>query len=144
MAVETFCLRLSGKKSAERLAAAARDRFGGPLDILVANAGIEGPRGPTGGAEESDYLALFDVNLHSAYWLAAAVAPGMREAGGGAIVLMASLAAMRGNHAIGPYAMSKAALAQMARNLAVEFGPHAIRANAVDPGRSKRRFRALS
>ena len=134
LAVETLCLRLSGKDSAERLARTASARLGGPVDVLVCNAGIEGPVGPTGSAQETDYLRVFDVNLHSAYWLASAIAPGMREAGGGAIVLMASLSAMRGARMIGPYAMSKAALAQAARNLAVEFGPHNIRANAVAPG----------
>jgi NAD(P)-dependent dehydrogenase (short-subunit alcohol dehydrogenase family) len=134
LSVETLCLRLSGKESADRLAEAAYARLGGAVDILVSNAGIEGPVGATGVAQETDYLRVFDVNLHSAYWLASAIAPGMREAGGGAIVLMASLSAMRGNRMIGPYAMSKAALAQMARNLAVELGPHNIRANAIAPG----------
>jgi NAD(P)-dependent dehydrogenase (short-subunit alcohol dehydrogenase family) len=134
LAAETLCLRLSGRESADRLAEAARERLRGPVDILVSNAGIEGPVGATGAAEEAEYLRVFDVNLHSAYWLASAIAPGMREAGGGAIVLMASLSAMRGARMIGPYAMSKAALAQVARNLAVELGPHNIRANAIAPG----------
>lgn len=132
--LETSCLRLSGKESAVALARTARERLDGPIDILVSNAGVEGPVGLTGAADECDYLRVFDVNLHSAYWLAAAVAPDMRDAGGGAIVLMASLAAMRGNKMIGPYGMSKAALAQMARNLAVEFGPQNIRVNAIAPG----------
>jgi NAD(P)-dependent dehydrogenase (short-subunit alcohol dehydrogenase family) len=130
----THCIRLSGQDSAVRLAEAARERLGGPVDILISNAGIEGPVGLTGAAAETDYLKAFDVNLHSAYWLAAALAPGMREASGGAIVLMASVSAMRGNRMIGTYAMSKAALAQLARNLAVELGPHNIRANAIAPG----------
>jgi len=47
---------------------------------------------------------------------------------------MASLAGLRGNKTIGPYALSKAALAQLARNLAVEFGPDHVRANAIAPG----------
>ncbi|MDE3176953.1 MAG: SDR family oxidoreductase [Pseudomonadota bacterium] len=126
-------LRLSGRDSAERLASLAREKLGG-VDILVCNAGIEGPVGLTGAADEADYLRVFDVNLHSAYWLTAALAPAMRRDGGGAMVLMASLAALRGNRMIGPYAMSKAALAQMARNLAVEWGPFNIRVNAIAPG----------
>ena len=134
LVLETLCLRLSGRDTAVDLAAAAREKLGGPVDILVSNAGIEGPVGLTGAAAEADYLRVFEVNLHSAYWLAAAVAPDMREAGGGAIVLMASLSAMRGARMIGPYAMSKAALAQLARNLAVEYGPNNIRANAIAPG----------
>jgi NAD(P)-dependent dehydrogenase (short-subunit alcohol dehydrogenase family) len=134
MGLASLCVRLSDKASADALAAAARERLGGPLDILVANAGIEGPAGPTGEASEADYLSAFDVNVHSAYWLAAAVAPDMRAAGGGAIVMMASLAALRGNRAIGVYAMTKAALAQASRNLAVELGPSNIRVNAIAPG----------
>ena len=134
VSLETICLRLAGKESADELAKQAREKLGGSVDILVSNAGIEGPVGLTGAAAEPDYMRVFDVNLHSAYWLAAALAPGMRAAEGGAIVLMASLSALRGNRMIGPYAMSKAALAQMARNLAVELGPHNIRVNAIAPG----------
>jgi NAD(P)-dependent dehydrogenase (short-subunit alcohol dehydrogenase family) len=44
------------------------------------------------------------------------------------------LSALRGNRHLGPYALTKAALAQLARNLAVEFGPENIRANAIAPG----------
>lgn len=132
--LETLCLRLSGKARADELARSAEQRLGGAIDILISNAGIEGPVELTGEAGEPDYLKVFDVNLHSAYWLAAAVAPGMRDAGGGAIVLMASVSAMRGNRMIGPYSMSKAALAQLARNLAVELGPQNIRVNAIAPG----------
>jgi NAD(P)-dependent dehydrogenase (short-subunit alcohol dehydrogenase family) len=47
---------------------------------------------------------------------------------------MSSIAGLRGNGAIGLYGISKAALAQMARNLAVEWGPRGVRVNAVSPG----------
>lgn len=133
-AFRTFCLRLCGRESAERLIHAAEEKLGGPIDVLVSNAGMEGPVGLTGEAEGANYLEVFEVNLHSAYWLAALAAPGMRKAGGGSIILMSSLSALRGNRLIGPYAMTKAALAQMARNLAVEMGPDNIRANAIAPG----------
>lgn len=126
--------RLNGRAEAEALVSQAADALGGPIDILVSNAGIEGPVGDTGAGEEAQYLKVFDVNLHSAYWLAAACKDGMATQGGGAIILMASLSALRGNRMIGPYSMSKAALAAMARNLAVEFGPLNIRTNAIAPG----------
>jgi NAD(P)-dependent dehydrogenase (short-subunit alcohol dehydrogenase family) len=127
-------VRLKDKTIAEALVADAADGLGGPLDILVSNAGIEGPVGSTGDGDEGHYLSVFDVNLHSAYWLAAACRAGMKAQGGGSIILMASLSALRGNGKIGPYSMSKAALAALARNLAVEFGPDNIRANAIAPG----------
>lgn len=126
--------KLRDRKAAEELVAQTELELGGPVDILVSNAGIEGPVGLTGAAEEDAYKQVFDINLHSAYWLASACKGAMAEQGGGSIILMSSLSAMRGNAMIGPYAMSKAALAQMARNLAVELGPDGIRANAIAPG----------
>jgi len=126
--------KLSDRAAAYALVEKAEHTLGGAIDILVSNAGIEGPVGLTGTSDEDAYMRVFDVNLHSAYWLAAACKDGMREQGGGAIILMASLSAMRGNRMIGTYAMTKAALAQMARNLAVELGPQNIRANAIAPG----------
>lgn len=127
-------VRLKGRAEAEQLISQTEAALGGPVDILVSNAGIEGPVGETGAGEEGRYLSVFDVNLHCAYWLAAACRPGMASQGGGAIILMASLSALRGNGKIGPYSMSKAALAAMARNLAVEYGPDNIRTNAIAPG----------
>ncbi|HBF32782.1 SDR family oxidoreductase [Rhizobium sp.] len=126
--------RLSDKAAADALIERTETELGGPIDILVSNAGIEGPVGGTGEAGEEDYRRVFDVNLHSAYWLAGRCRAGMARSGGGSIILMASLSALRGNKMIGTYAMSKAALCQMARNLAVELGPDNIRANAIAPG----------
>jgi NAD(P)-dependent dehydrogenase (short-subunit alcohol dehydrogenase family) len=58
----------------------------------------------------------------------------MAARGGGSVVLMSSIAGLRGNGSIGLYGLSKAALAQLARNLAVEWGPQGVRVNAVSPG----------
>ncbi len=60
--------------------------------------------------------------------------PRIAERGGGAAVLMASISALRGNAAINAYAIAKAGVAQMARNLAVEWGPRNVRVNAISPG----------
>jgi NAD(P)-dependent dehydrogenase (short-subunit alcohol dehydrogenase family) len=126
--------RLADKAAADNLVDRAEVALGGSIDILVCNAGIEGPVGLTGEADEDQYRRVFDINLHSAYWLAARCKAGMAQRGGGSIILMASLSAMRGNRTIGVYSMSKAALCQMARNLAVELGSDNIRANAIAPG----------
>ena len=104
----------------------------GPVDVLVCNAGIEGPVGPL--AQAGRLERLFQVNLLAALDLCNALIPGMAARGGGSVVLMSSIAALRGNRAIGAYAMTKAALAQLARNLAVEWGPSQVRINAVAPG----------
>ncbi len=109
------------------------DRFGG-LDILVANAGIADTMKGSLACTLADHRRVMAVNLDSIVQLCGLAVPALRARGGGSIVLMASLAGLRGNKAIGVYALSKAALIQLARNLAVECGPDNIRANAIAPG----------
>lgn len=106
----------------------------GTIDILVCNAGIQGPAGPIADVSDDDWQQVMDINLRAAVRLTNPICPAMAARGGGSVVLMASIAALRGNRAIGLYAMSKAALAQLARNLAVEWGPQNVRVNAVAPG----------
>lgn len=106
----------------------------GAVDVLVCNAGVQGPAGPLLDAADADWQLVMDINLRAAVRLCAGLLPGMAERGGGSVVLMASIAGLRGNRAIGLYGLSKAALAQLARNLAVEWGPQGVRVNAVAPG----------
>jgi NAD(P)-dependent dehydrogenase (short-subunit alcohol dehydrogenase family) len=106
----------------------------GPIDVLICNAGIAGPVGSMADAGQSAYEEVFDVNLRHALILTGRVAPLMAERGGGSIIVTASIAGLRGNARIGIYALSKAALVQLARNLAVEYGPSGVRANAIAPG----------
>jgi NAD(P)-dependent dehydrogenase (short-subunit alcohol dehydrogenase family) len=108
-------------------------RFGG-LDILVANAGIPDPMKGSLACTDAEYRKVMSVNLDSVVQLCGLAVPPLRARGGGSIVLMASLAGLRGNRMLGVYALSKAALIQLARNLAIEFGPDNIRANAIAPG----------
>lgn len=111
----------------------AMARFGA-IDILVANAGIAGASRGSAPFDPGDYRRVMAVNLDSVAQLCALVLPHMQASEGGSIILMASLAGLRGNRSLGAYALSKAALAQLARNLAVEFGSANIRANAIAPG----------
>ncbi len=106
----------------------------GGLDILVCNAGVSVHQGPLHLASEQDWDTTMNINLRSAHWLCSALLPDMADRGGGSVVLMSSLSALRGNKAIGLYSLTKAALAQMARNIALEWGPRNIRANAIAPG----------
>lgn len=106
----------------------------GGVDVLVCNAGVQGPAGPLGDTTDADWDRVMDINLRSAVALSNALAPHMAQRGGGSIVLMASIAGLRGNRSIGLYGLSKAALAQLARNLAVEWGPQGVRVNAISPG----------
>lgn len=124
---------LGTRAAAEALCHKAAEVLG-PIDIFVSNAGIEGPKTGLADLDEDAYGQVFDVNLHAATWASAALIPGMIAQGGGSILLMASLSALRGNRAIAAYSMSKAALTQLARNIAVQYGPQNIRANAIAPG----------
>ncbi|QGP78068.1 SDR family NAD(P)-dependent oxidoreductase [Sphingobium sp. CAP-1] len=106
----------------------------GGLDILVCNAGIPGRPGPFAGIDMADYDRVMAVNLRSQVQLCNLALPHIAARGGGAAILMSSLSGLRGNGAINVYALAKAGVAQLARNLAVEWGPHNIRVNAVSPG----------
>lgn len=68
------------------------------------------------------------------------VAPEMVERRTGSIILLSSITGFKGNPVIGAYASSKAAIMQMARNLAAELGPHGVRANCIAPGLVKTDF----
>ena len=116
-----------------RLVAAACERFG-RIDVLLANAGIAGRAGPSHTLAEAEFDELLEVNLRPVVRLCAEVAPRMAEQRGGSIVLTSSIAGLRGNRAIGAYGMTKAAVSQLARNLAVEYGPFNVRANSLAPG----------
>lgn len=117
----------------DRLVARTCGELGG-LDILVCNAGITGRPGPFADVDMDDYDRVMALNLRSQVVLANLALPRMAERGGGAAILISSLSGLRGNGAINAYALSKAAVAQLARNLAVEWGPRNVRVNAISPG----------
>lgn len=109
-------------------------RFCGRIDVLVCNAGVQGAAGPIGDATSADWEQVMGINLKSTLDLSTRVIAGMADRGGGSVILMSSIAGLRGNKSIGLYALSKAGLAQLARNLAVEWGPKGVRVNAISPG----------
>jgi NAD(P)-dependent dehydrogenase (short-subunit alcohol dehydrogenase family) len=104
------------------------------VDVLVANAGFVPHAGPLAEADDEAWQAAFDVNLRHGAQLASLLAPGMAARREGSLIFTASIAGLRGNKAIGLYGLTKAALTQLARNLAVEWGPSNVRANALAPG----------
>ena len=116
----------------------------GKIDILVCNAAINPFYGAS--ADESDEIfdKVMRTNIRSNLWLAHMVLPGMVERRDGVIIIVSSIGGLLGSKVIGSYCISKAADMQIARNLAVEYGPHNIRVNAIAPGLVKTDFaRAL-
>jgi NAD(P)-dependent dehydrogenase (short-subunit alcohol dehydrogenase family) len=113
---------------------AARALSLGRIDHLFANAGMTGRLRAGDEGYEAEVARLFELNLHHARLLCDAILPAMAEAGGGSAVLTASLSSLRGNRNIGVYSLTKAALAQLGRDMAVRWGPHNVRVNAISPG----------
>lgn len=106
----------------------------GGLDILVCNAGITGKAGPFAEIDMDDFARVMSINLRSQVVLNNLALPRIADSGGGAAILVASLSGLRGNGRINAHALAKAGVAQLARNLAVEWGPKNVRVNAISPG----------
>ncbi len=119
---------LSDVADVERLAAETGD-----VDILVNNAGVS-VFGPTADLDVDTYDRLFDGNVRAAFFLVAAIAPGMAARSRGSIISLSSMAGSIGLSGGAAYGATKAALASMTRAWAAEFGPSGVRVNAVAPG----------
>jgi 3-oxoacyl-[acyl-carrier protein] reductase len=105
----------------------------GPIDVLVANAGIGDTRRPLVEVPLDSWDEIIRVNLRSAFVLSRAVVPGMVEGGFGRIVLMSSVAAFTGGM-IGPhYAASKAGLIGLAHWMAAELAGDGVTVNVIAP-----------
>lgn len=115
-----------------RLVDGATETFGG-IDVLVCNAAANPYMGSFLDTPDDAFDRTIRVNVRSTMRLAALVVPGMRNRGGGSIVVVSSIAAFKGSEALGIYALSKAADLQIVRNIAVAYGPDGIRANAIAP-----------
>ena len=105
----------------------------GPIDALVNNAGIWLFE-TLDKVNSDDFAAPFAVNVFGAFHCAQAFGRAMLARGSGAIVNVVSIAAYRANPGVGGYGPSKAALLSLTEQLAIEWGPHGIRCNAVGPG----------
>lgn len=106
----------------------------GRVDILVCNAAVNPFFGPSREIPDDAFDKIMAVNIKSNHWLANMVAPGMAERGNGAIIIISSVGGLFGSNTLGAYGISKAADMQLARNLAVEWGPQNVRANCIAPG----------
>ncbi|MDH3234125.1 MAG: SDR family NAD(P)-dependent oxidoreductase, partial [Alphaproteobacteria bacterium] len=95
----------------------------GHIDILVCNAAVNPHFGPIASIPEEAFDKVMDTNVKNNLWLCNKVIPQMAERKDGAVIIVSSVGGFKGHGMIGTYNISKAADMQIARNLAVEWGP---------------------
>jgi len=112
-------------------------RHYGRLDILIANAAVNPVMDPLETLTPEAWAKVLDTNLSGPWHLARAGLPEIAKAGGGAMVMVSSITAFVAAEGSAAYGISKAALNQMVRQLALEWGRRGVRINAVAPGTTR-------
>ncbi|MCF1474438.1 SDR family oxidoreductase [Agrobacterium vitis] len=110
--------------------------WGGRLDIVVANAGVNGVWAPIDELQPQEWDQTMAINLRGTYLTVHLTVPHLRRSGGGSIVVVSSINGTRTFTSPGAtaYSATKAGQLAMVQQLAVELGPDRIRINAVCPG----------
>ncbi|MHB1468788.1 MAG: SDR family NAD(P)-dependent oxidoreductase, partial [Solirubrobacteraceae bacterium] len=116
----------------QAMAALALERFGA-IDVLFNNAGVPEAVKPLERVRRAEWDQVIAVNLTAFFLCAQAVAPAMRQGGGGSIILTASIAARRPRAGMAAYVASKSGAIGLAKELALELAP-LVRVNVINPG----------
>jgi NAD(P)-dependent dehydrogenase (short-subunit alcohol dehydrogenase family) len=124
---------IGSKEELQRLVDETTKAYG-PVDVLVCNAAVNPHFGPSQEIPDSAFDKVMATNVRSNHWLCQMTIPSMAERGGGAVIIVSSIGGIKGSANLGAYGISKAADMQMARNLAVEWGPRNVRVNCIAPG----------
>lgn len=132
VAIPIAC-NINYKEQLQQLVAATRAKWG-RIDVLVCNAAINPYFGPQLDMPDEAFDKIMGANIRSNHWLCQLVIPEMAERRDGAVIIVSSIGGLRGSAVIGAYGISKAADLQLARNLAVEYGPQNVRINCIAPG----------
>lgn len=117
----------------ENLIRTATDTFG-RLDCVINVAGIDGPLAPAATISEEEFRKVFEVNVVGPLHVMQTALPQLVDAGGGAIVNVASSSAVKAFPMMGAYTASKSALIALSRAFAVENIGYGVRVNVVNPG----------
>ena len=123
----------------EALMGFVRDEFG-RLDILINNAATNPHYGPATELPPGAFDKTVEVNLKGPYYMTSLAIPLMLENGSGAIVNVASIAALTSMPGQTVYSMTKAGLVSLTKSFAKEYGQQGIRVNAILPGVVETRF----
>ncbi|MCF8094669.1 MAG: SDR family oxidoreductase [Desulfobacteraceae bacterium] len=110
--------------------------FGGGLNVLVNNAGID-PAGSVADLDPEVWEKVLKINLTGPFLTIKASIPHMINAGGGSIINISSLGGLRCLPGMPAYASSKAGLIMLSKQVALDYGPQNIRCNAVCPGATR-------
>lgn len=124
---------ISSKEDLQRLVDETNRTFG-KIDIVVCNAASNPYYGPMAGIQDDQFRKILENNVIANHWLISMVAPQMIERKDGSVIIVSSIGGLKGSPIIGAYNISKAADFQLARNLAVEYGPYNVRVNCIAPG----------
>ena len=142
-AIAVAC-NISNKDQLKNLYAKSKE-WCGSISTLVCNAAINPwPPSPSSSIPDELFEKIMKSNVQSNFWICNEVLPDMVKSKSGSIIIISSVAGLRGTPMLGAYAISKAADSQLARNIASEHGSDNIRANCISPGLIKTDFaRAL-
>jgi NAD(P)-dependent dehydrogenase (short-subunit alcohol dehydrogenase family) len=121
------------KEQLQQLVDRSTETFG-KIDVLVCNAAVNPYFGPSKDIPDEAFDRIMECNIKSNFWLCNMVVPQMIDRKDGSIIIVSSIGGFKGSPSLGAYGISKAADMQLARVLAVEYGPHNVRANAIAPG----------
>lgn len=130
---------INQREQLEQLVAKTRAKWG-KIDVLVCNAAVNPVFGSMSQISDEAFDKIMAANVRSNHQLCTMVIPEMVERKDGSIVIVSSIGGLRGSPVLGAYCISKAADFQLARNIAVEYGVHNVRANCIAPGLIKTDF----
>ena len=128
-----FAADVSKEDQTKEYVKAAVDKFGA-IDIYVGNAGILGPVAPITDYPTEMFEKVLDVNVKGVWLGIKYVLPHIRKQGKGSIILISSIAGIKGFPAVTGYSASKHALKGIMRSVAIECAGTEIRVNTVHPG----------